>query len=40
MCRLGGKIIGFSDEKVSSVKKGETIWDTVKMAEQYSDVSE
>lgn len=38
MCRLGGKIIGFSDEKVSSVKKGETIWDTVKMAEQYSDV--
>ena len=38
MCRLGGKIIGFSDEKVSSVKKGETIWDTAKMAEQYSDV--
>ncbi len=38
MCRLGDKIIGFSDEKVSSVKKGETIWDTVKMAERYSDV--
>jgi aspartate carbamoyltransferase catalytic subunit len=38
MCRLGGKVIGFSDEKVSSVKKGETIWDTAKMAEQYSDV--
>lgn len=38
MCRLGGKIIGFSDEKVSSVKKGETIWDTAKMAERYSDV--
>jgi aspartate carbamoyltransferase catalytic subunit len=38
MCRLGGKVIGFSDEKVSSVKKGETIWDTVKMAERYSDV--
>ena len=38
MCRLGGKVIGFSDEKVSSVKKGETIWDTAKMAERYSDV--
>ncbi len=38
MCRLGGKTIGFSDEKVSSVKKGETIWDTAKMAERYSDV--
>jgi len=38
MCRLGGKVIGFSDEKVSSVKKGETIWDTAKMAEQYGDV--
>ena len=38
MYRLGGEVIGFSDEKVSSVKKGETIWDTVKMAEKYSDV--
>jgi aspartate carbamoyltransferase catalytic subunit len=38
MCRLGGRVIGFSDEKVSSVKKGETIWDTVKMADRYSDV--
>jgi aspartate carbamoyltransferase catalytic subunit len=38
MYRLGGTVIGFSDEKVSSVKKGETIWDTVKMAESYSDV--
>ena len=38
MLRLGGSVIGFSDEQVSSVKKGETIWDTAKMAEQYSDV--
>ncbi len=38
MCRLGGTVVGFSDEKVSSVKKGETIWDTAKMAECYSDV--
>ena len=38
MYRLGGSVIGFSDEKVSSVKKGETIWDTAKMAERFSDV--
>jgi len=38
MCRLGGKVVGFSDEKVSSIKKGETIWDTIKMADRYSDV--
>ena len=38
MCRLGGKVIGFTDEKVTSIKKGETIWDTAKMAERYSDV--
>lgn len=38
MYRLGGKVIGFSDEKVSSVKKGETIWDTIKMIDRYSDV--
>lgn len=38
MYRLGGKVIGFSDEKVSSIKKGETVWDTIKMTERYSDV--
>jgi aspartate carbamoyltransferase catalytic subunit len=38
MVRLGGKVVGFSDEKVSSVKKGETIWDTAKMADRYGDV--
>ena len=38
MFRLGGKVLGFSDEKVTSVKKGETVWDTIKMAERYSDV--
>ncbi len=37
MFRLGGKVLGFSDEKVTSVKKGETLWDTIKMAERYSD---
>ena len=38
MFRLGGNVLGFSDEKMSSVKKGETVWDTIKMAEKYSDV--
>ncbi len=38
MYKLGGKVLGFSDEKVSSVKKGETIWDTAKMADRYGDV--
>lgn len=38
MLRLGGNVIGFSDVKISSVKKGETVWDTIKMAEKYSDV--
>ncbi len=38
MCKLGGKVIGFSDEKVSSIKKGETLWDTIKIVEKYCDV--
>ncbi len=38
MFRLGGKVLGFSDEKVTSIKKGETVWDTIKMTERYSDV--
>lgn len=36
--RLGGKVLGFSDANVSSVKKGETIADTIRMAAAYSDV--
>jgi len=35
---LGGNTVGFAQAEVSSVKKGETLWDTIKMAEQYSDV--
>jgi aspartate carbamoyltransferase catalytic subunit len=38
MNRLGGKVIGFSDIKSISVQKGETLSDTVRMMEQYSDV--
>jgi aspartate carbamoyltransferase catalytic subunit len=36
--RLGGKTIGFAQGDVTSMKKGETLWDTIKMVEQYSDV--
>ncbi len=38
MNQLGGRVIGFAEAGVSSVKKGETLWDTIKMAEVYSDV--
>jgi aspartate carbamoyltransferase catalytic subunit len=38
MHRLGGSVIGFSNEKSTSVKKGETIADTVKNVEGYADV--
>ncbi len=37
MQRLGGKIIGFSGTESSSVSKGESLHDTVKMFELYSD---
>ncbi|TFG40749.1 MAG: aspartate carbamoyltransferase, partial [Bacteroidia bacterium] len=35
--RLGGKIVGFADAGVSSVSKGETLHDTIKMVSSYSD---
>lgn len=38
MMRLGGKVIGFSDPNSSSVSKGETLRDTVKIVTAYSDV--
>ena len=38
MERLGGQVMGFATPGVSSVKKGETLWDTIKMVEQYADV--
>jgi aspartate carbamoyltransferase catalytic subunit len=37
MERLGGSVIGFSDTDTTSVKKGETLADTVAMMERYSD---
>ena len=38
MGQLGGKVMGFATDKMTSLKKGETLWDTVKMVENYSDV--
>ncbi|MHA1986860.1 MAG: aspartate carbamoyltransferase [Promethearchaeota archaeon] len=37
MYRLGGNVIGFHSEDVSSIKKGETIADTIRTVENYSD---
>ncbi|HOU02165.1 MAG: aspartate carbamoyltransferase [Bacteroidales bacterium] len=36
--RLGGKIVGFADSGTSSVSKGETLHDTIKMVSSYSDL--
>ena len=38
MLRLGGTVFGFADPKSSSVAKGETLKDTIKMVSGYSDV--
>lgn len=37
MEQLGGQVLGFATSDVTSAKKGETLWDTVKMVEQYTD---
>jgi len=36
--RLGGKIVGFTDSSSSSVTKGETLHDTIRMVSSYSDL--
>ena len=36
--RLGGKIVGFADSSSSSVAKGETLHDTIKMVTSYCDL--
>ena len=38
MMRLGGKVFGFADPNSSSVSKGESLKDTVKMVSGYGDV--
>jgi len=36
--RLGGKVIGFSDASNSSVTKGETLYDTIKVVSNYAEL--
>ena len=38
MEQLSGEVIGFSTSSVTSIQKGESLWDTIKMTEQYADV--
>jgi len=38
MHRLGGDVIGFSEPAMTSIKKGETLADTVRMVDSYSDI--
>ena len=38
MEQLSGEVIGFSNANVTSIQKGESLWDTIKMTEQYADV--
>lgn len=38
MHKLGGEVIGFAEPRVSSIAKGETLEDTVKVVENYADV--
>ncbi len=38
MNRLHGRVIGFADPTATSQKKGETLSDTIRMADAYSDV--
>ena len=38
MTRLGGRTLGFDEPKGSSVAKGETLADTIRMVDAYSDV--
>ena len=38
MNRLGGSVIGFSEASNTSVKKGETLADTIRTVDQYCDV--
>lgn len=38
MEQLGGQVMGFASAGESSAKKGESVWDTIKMVERYADV--
>jgi aspartate carbamoyltransferase catalytic subunit len=36
--RLGGRVIGFSDSSSSSVSKGETLYDTIRVVSNYAEM--
>jgi len=36
--RMGGQVLGFESDSATSASKGETLWDTIKMVEQYADL--
>ena len=38
MEQLNGEVIGFSTAATTSIQKGESLWDTIKMTEQYANV--
>lgn len=38
MKRLGGDVIGFSDDKMTSFQKGESLYDTIKVVSGYVDI--
>jgi len=38
MLRLGGKVMGFADPKGTSAQKGESLADSIRIVESYSDV--
>lgn len=38
MEQLSGTAIGFSTANMTSIQKGESLWDTIKMTEQYADI--
>ena len=38
MMELGGNVLGFSDAKSSSVSKGETVADTVRVISSFADI--
>lgn len=38
MLKLGGNVIGFSDDKQTSTQKGESLTDSIKMAGSYADI--
>lgn len=38
MNKLGGQVVGFSDSQLTSISKGESLSDTIKTVEAYTDV--